>query len=687
MSINAVLTSDKANFQNYFPDGIVIPERANMALTKLGMDIPVIAQNTINLPLVPDPALEMIRVEIDGIVHNITWREFYTAWTQYPDPAVVGTLEPNMTEDNFFGITGTDSYQFWTNNSVIFDSAAGSPQSKPPLLWCLARAIENKFQFYSCRDITEYETHYSGIGDGQTITGNGANYNNSSFKATSVKRYGLNVSYAPSKISNQAFTPAPAFSATELNGFGFAGNLLTSTVTATPARVNMAVGNDMIIDPNGGFLSVRPNIPVANLTNNMAFGLSLEGQGSSVNDEYTAARDFPTLAQATTCIDIGVQFETFQDTGGAVIHVYKIIDGQKEFVFYDGADADNLTLSSFKPNIALVKFDNDIDRFYILQRRGNNKNNTNQFIFEILHGTDGEDISNARVVYTATRYLDNADIIPTPIFLSDNIAGNVFQTPQYLARELDSEQEGSQEFSYRGGSIGTFKLSPSTTTFYDDASSKEFWGRLGFMFNTTGQDNVDNTMNFKISTEGTQLNKSLYWSQGGSPQEIGYFNNTDYFLGAGNLREIYFYEAGSTQWKTITTNALTDIPKYINVYLTNQNITAYTGSANLANTAFTQQGEDRLLCLVPFDTNITSESGIAQIRYETFNPYYRPLNNPISYKMNDFIVEISVHDPNTNVRYEIKNIAGILKMGLNITKSVRPNIDRITRHNDLVPII
>ena len=263
----------------------------------------------------------------------------------------------------------------------------------------------------------------------------------------------------------------------------------------------------------------------------------------------------------------------------------------------------------------------------------------------------------------------------------------MFQTPQYLARELDSEQEGSQEFSYRGGSIGTFKLSPSTTTFYDDASSKEFWGRLGFMFNTTGQDNVDNTMNFKISTEGTQLNKSLYWSQGGSPQEIGYFNNTDYFLGAGNLREIYFYEAGSTQWKTITTNALTDIPKYINVYLTNQNITAYTGSANLANTAFTQQGEDRLLCLVPFDTNITSESGIAQIRYETFNPYYRPLNNPISYKMNDFIVEISVHDPNTNVRYEIKNIAGILKMGLNITKSVRPNIDRITRHNDLVPII
>ncbi len=686
MSINAVLTSDKANFQNYFPDGIVIPERANMALTKLGMDIPVIAQNTVNIPLVPDPTLEMIRVEIDGIVHNITWREFYTAWTQYPDPAAVGTLEPAMTENNFFGIAGTDSYQFWTNNSIIFDSAAGTPQSKPPFTWCLARAIENKFQFYSCRDITEYETHYSGIQDGQTITGNAVVYDNSSFRATSIKRYGLNVSYNSSKISNSAFTAAPAFSATELNGFGFAGNLLTSTVTAAPARVNMAVNNDMIIDPNGGYVSVRPNIPAANAGFNMAFGLSLEGQGSSADDEYNV-RNFTTLPEATTCLDIGVQFETFTDNAGALKHVYKIIDGQKEFVYYDGAAAANLTLSNFKPNTALVKFDNDADRFYILMRRGDNKNNTNQFIFEVLHGTDGEQAAQAKVVYTATRYLDNADIIPTPIFFSDNVAGNIFQTPRYIEREADSRQEGSAEFSYRGGNIGTFKLSPATTTFYDDASSKEFWGKIGFMFNTTGQDNVDNTMNFKISTDGTQLNKSLYWKQGGSPQEIGYFNNTDYYLGVNQIREIYFYDAGSTQWKTIATNALTDIPKYLNVYLTNQNISAYTGSANLANTAFTQQGEDRLLCLVPFDTDITSESGIAQIRYETFNPYYRPLNNPISYKMNDFIVEISVHDPNTNNRFEIKNLAGILKMGINITKSVRPNLERITRHNDLVPII
>ncbi len=686
MSINAILTSDKANFQNYFADGIIIPERANVALTKLGMDIPVIAQNTVNIPLVPDPTLEMIRVEIDGIVHNITWREFYTAWTQYPDPNAVGTLEPAMTENNFFGITGTDTYQFWTNNSVIFDTGGGNQQSKPPLTWCLARAIENRFQFYSCRDITEYETHFSGIPDGQTITGNGVNYINSSFKATSVKRFGLNVSYNSSKISSGTVTPAPNFAATELNGFGFAGNLLTSTLTAGPARVNMAVGNGMIIDPNGGFVSVRPNIPAANAGTSMAFGFSFEGQGSTADDEYNV-RNFTTLADATTVIDIGVQFETFVDNGGVLRHVFKIIDGQKEFVYYDGAAAANVTLSNFKPNVALQKYNNDGDRFYILQRRGNNKNNTNQYIFEVLQGTDGDTIAQARVVYTATRFLENADIILSPIFFSDNIAGNIFQTPQYLERDADSVQEGSQEFSYRGGNIGTFKLSPSTTTFYDDPSSKEFWGRLGFMFNTTGQENVDNTMNFKISTDGTQLNKSLYWSQGGSPKEVSYFNNTDYYLGANQLREIYFYDVGSTQWKTIVANSLSDIPKYLNVYLTNQNIAAYTGSANLANTAFSQQGEDRLLCLVPFDTDITSESGIAQIRYETFNPYYRPLNNPNAYKINNFIIEISVHDPNTNNRFEIKNVAGIVKMGVNITKSVRPNVAKTTRHNDLIPII
>ena len=685
MSINTVLTSDKANFQNYFPDGIVLPEKASIALTKLGMDIPIVAQNTINIPLVPDPTLEMIRVEIDGIVHNITWREFYTAWTQYPDPNAVGTLEPAMTENNFFGITGTDTYQFWSNNSVIFDTGANQ-QSKPPLTWCLARAIENKFQYYSCRDLTEYETHFSGIPNGQTITGNGVNYINSSFKATSIKRFGLNVSYNSSKISNSAFTAAPNFAATELNGFGFAGNLLTSTLTAGPARVNMAVGNGMLIDINGGYCSVRPNIPAANAGTSMAFGLSLEGQGSTADDEYNV-RNFTTLADATTVIDIGVQFETFADNGGVLRHVYKIIDGQKEFVYYDGAAAANITLTNFKPNTALVKYNNDGDRFYILARRGNNKNNTNQFIFEVLQGTDGDTVAQARVVYTATRYLDNADIIPTPIFFSDNIAGNIFQTPQFIAREVDTIQESITQFSYRGGNIGTFKLSPSTTTFYDDPSSKEFWGRLGFMFNTTGQENVDNTMNFKISTDGTQLNKSLYWTQGGSPKEVGYFNNTNYYLGANQLSSIYFYDAGSTQWKTIVGNSLTDLPKYLNVYLTNQDIKAYTGSANLANIAFNQQGEDRLLCLVPFDTDLTSESGIGQIRYETFNPYYRPLNNPISFKINDLIVEVSVHDPNTNRRFEIKNIAGILKMAITIKKGIRPNLQKITRHNDLVPII
>ena len=688
MSINAILTADKANFQNYFPDGIVLPEKSNIALTKLGMDIPVIAQNTLSVPQKVDTTDFMLRVEIDGIVHNITWAEFYAAFRQYPDPNNVSTLEPNMTEDIFYdrNLTLNGTYQFWLNNSMVFSTGVAT-LSKPPITWCIARAIENKFQFYSCRDITEYETHYSGIDTEQSMIGvGGVDYFSSFFNATSIKRFGLNVSYNSSKRSNSAPEDSPAFDATELNGFGFAGNLLTSTVTAAPARINMAVNNGMIIDPNGGFVSVKPNIPVGNAGNNMAFGLSLEGQGSSVNDEYNV-RNFTTLAEATTCIDIGVQFETFTDNGGAIRHVYKIIDGQKEFVYYDGAAAANVTLSQFKPNTALVKFDNNNDRFYILMRRGNNKNNTNQFIFEVLHGTDGDTISQARTVYTATRYLDNADIIPTPIFFSDNVAGNIFSTPQYISVGTDSNQEATQQFGYSGGNIGTFKISAITDNLTLLGDERDFFGRLGFFNNTTGQGAVPDTVNFKISTEGTQLNKSLYWYPGGSSKEMTYFNNTDYYLGKTRLDQIYFYDTPTESWRTIQNNALTDIPKYLNVFLVNQDIRSFSGSANLTGIAFNQTGEDRLLAIVPFETEITSESGVAQIRYETFNPYYRPLGNPLAYKINDLIVEISCHDPNTNRRYEFDNLAGILKMAINITKGVRPNLQKITRNNDLVPII
>ena len=691
MSINTILSSDKANFQNYFPDGIVIPERANLALTQLGMDIPIIAQNTINIPLVAvvDRDSPALRVEIDGVFNDITWRNLYTAWTQYPDPAIPSTLEPNMTEDLFFGNGDPDTtYEFWLNNLVLFSEAPlGTQLSKPPIMWVIARAIENEFEYYSCRDITTYHTKFSGIEQIQTLNGAGTNYENCSFEASGIKKFGLNVSYNSGKVSAKTPTVMPVFQAGELNGFSFAGGALTSVVTAAPARVNLACASALRLDPNGGYIATTPDIPIANLTNNMAWGLSLEGQGNTGSDIYFA-RDYPTLAEASTIIDVGIQFETFQDNGGAVKHAYKIIDGQTDFVFYDGAASDSVTLSNFKPRIAMGQYTNGSDEFFILMRRGNERNNTSQYIFEIMQGTAGADIRAARCIYTARRYIDSADIRPTTMFISDNIAGNNFTLNKYLQRGVDSNQEGENPFDYEGGNIGTFKLSPaSDAVFYDEPTNRDFWNKLGFFFATTGQENVSDTMNFKISTDGTKLNKTLTWSQGGQLADNSYLSNTDYFIGKTQLNEIYEYSIIEAQWKAITRNALSDLPKYLNVYITNQDIKSYSGSANFAGIAFTQQGEDRQLALVPFETDTNEDSGLARIRYESFNPYYRPLNNPVSYKINDLMIEISTHDPVTNTRYEIKQIAGILKMCINITKSVRPNLERITRHNDLVPII
>ena len=50
MSINVILTSDKTEFTNYFPTGITLPARSNMALTKLSTTIPMFSQSILRVP-------------------------------------------------------------------------------------------------------------------------------------------------------------------------------------------------------------------------------------------------------------------------------------------------------------------------------------------------------------------------------------------------------------------------------------------------------------------------------------------------------------------------------------------------------------------------------------------------------------------------------------------------------------
>ena len=97
-------------------------------------------------------------------------------------------------------------------------------------------------------------------------------------------------------------------------------------------------------------------------------------------------------------------------------------------------------------------------------------------------------------------------------------------------------------------------------------------------------------------------------------------------------------------------------------------------------------GEDRLVGTIPFPQDIPI-SQVVSIQYETFNPYYRPFNNPEPYITNEFIIEVSYKDFINNTKKTISNITGTLRLELNFNKSNNQNVKRLTARNDLLPII
>ena len=102
----------------------------------------------------------------------------------------------------------------------------------------------------------------------------------------------------------------------------------------------------------------------------------------------------------------------------------------------------------------------------------------------------------------------------------------------------------------------------------------------------------------------------------------------------------------------------------------------------------TTTGEDRLVGTIPIVIEDTTVASNLEIQYETYNPYYRPINNPDNYAINEFIVEISYKDFNTDQRKIIEDINGILKVELNIKRGADLNVKKIMgRHDGLMPLI
>tara|TARA_R110002110_G_scaffold193939_6_gene402665 strand:+ start:1558 stop:3588 length:2031 start_codon:yes stop_codon:yes gene_type:complete len=676
MSLNAVLTADRTQFKNYFSEGITLPAQANVALTKLSLEVPVFMQTSLYVPLIAnaDRTDNALLVTIDGIEKEITWRDLYNAFVDYPNFADPSLAEQDMTEDAFF--SGT--YPFFINNNLYLSDDGNNFASKCPPMYMLARALQEKYQFYKLNNVSTYTDSYSGVPDNQSLNaayaGGTVNYTNSYVRGSTPNKYKINASYNPVARTGATFTESTFPGSDMLTGtWSYPANVLTSAAIS----VNVAYNNSADIDLNGGYQRVSPNLATGGRT---AWGYSLVGRGNGTTDKHLP-RTYANLADATPIIDIGIQFESITE-GADTYLVYKIIDGQH--INYDGTSVK--VASNYKPYDAVSRFENG-DRFAIVCRRGNILDDGYQYVFDIKQG-DGTDVTTYKTVYTSTKTLNNASIQMVPVFLSNAVAGNTFGGINFVATGADTLSQGNSIFRDGGAFLDTFKIGISDSVDNDKSDYRDFFNGLGLNYRISGGQLDPLGNGFFIEYDGDATNKTISWDPVTKSESGSGYLDTSYWIGETRLNNIFRYDSVNTWWEVDPTLSLANMPKYLDVYLLNHTNKNYSGSF-ISTASFlggSNEGEDRMVGSVPVVEEIT-ESQILELNYETFNPYYRPIGNPNAYITNEFIIEVSYKDHRTNLKKFISQILGTLRLELNFNKSNRQNVNRITAVNELVPLI
>ena len=680
MSINTVLTSDRTQFRNYFNGGLTLPAQANVALTKLSMQVPVFMQTSLYVPEIAagDRFDNALLVTIDGIEKNITWTDLYNAFVDYPSAGTQSEAEQDMTEEAFF----VGDYPFFINNDLYLSTDGNTFESKCPPMYMLARAIDEKFQFYNLNNVSEYTDSYSGVPDNQTLSAaydDGlVNYTNSYVRASTPNKYKINASYNP--LARTVATPTESsFPSSDLltGTWTWNANILTSSALS----VNVGYNNGSDIDLNGGYQRVTPNLAATGIT---AWGYSLVGRGEGNTDKHLP-KTYTDFEDATPLIDIGIQFESITE-GVDTYLVYKIIDGQEQYVHYDGTNHSVVNYSIFKPYDAISRF-NSSDRFAIVCRRGNILDDGYQYVFDVKMGS-GIDVNNYKTVYTSTKTLNNPAIQMVPVFLSNAVVGNTFTGINYIQTGADTLSQAASIFRDGGAFLDCFKIGIGDGVNNDKATYRDFFNGLGLNYRVSGGQVNPLGNGFFIEYEGNATNKTISWNPVTKNDSGSGYLDTRYWVGETRMNHIYRYNSLYTRWEVDDELSLVNMPKYLDVYLLNHTNKNYSGSFidTVTFSGGSNEGEDRMVGSVPVLSDITKPQ-ILELNYETYNPYYRPLSNPNAFVTNEFIIEISYKDSRTNIKKFISQLVGTLRLELNFTKSNKQNVSRITAVNNIVPII
>jgi len=504
-------------------------------------------------------------------------------------------------------------------------------------------------------------------------------YDNVSLNCTAKINTKLNIQYNPYRRTVLARTPAVISAAVDRLNFNWDGATNSIVSVASGGDSAMAVGRTIDLELNGGYIVCVPNLSAGQMT----WGLSFEGISTQIVNNYQTVSTYPH-----SIIDIGIEYSIDTDSGN---HVYRLIDGQIVNNVYTGANAASFYSPNFKPSQALCTYTNNSDAFAIACRRGNIINGSYEYIFDILVGINVDnEITTYQTIYTAKRTLNSSAIDLAPIFLSsENQAGNSFNNIAYILKGIDTQRQGNTKFNFDYSFSNTVKIQP----ILNDRNQEQinFWSALGLhsYHQTAGGQLNQSTM--VVSYDGTPNNKTIEWETDFKDQDNTNTNESYFWIGKRKLADFYYFDTVTETWRVNVNNALAYLPKLLNVYLLNMTLKNYSGSynnySNINAAIDTTTGEDRLVGTIPLvieDTTVASE---VAIQYEVYNAYYRPLNNADNFQVNEFIVEISYKDFNTDVRKIINDINGILKLELNIKRGAPPNIKKIMGQQGIMPII
>lgn len=685
MSLNVVLTSDKCNFQNHFSDPMVLPKNASVALSKAGMSIPVFTQNVLRVPQLDavGRARTCLRTTIDGINLGITWTELFTAYSQY---TLLNAFEPSLNADRFF----SGEYEIWTNNFTHFRSspAGVSDGNKPALPWVIAKAMSNKYEFYTVTDSSEYVDADITLGINSVGSANNtvirpavgavplATYNDVQLTCSKRINTSLNISYDPSAVTTRALTDATFTDADDCVNFVSATKNLTSTAVVGEAA--MAYGNEMNIDLNGGYMMFTPNL--ADTTSTMACGFSLVGNPKLGND------NIPVNTYSPELIDIGIEVGFDARTNSRVL---RMIDGQTKNNVYTGAVAEQSANPNFRPALRTLDITNDSDEIAILCKRGNIINGSYEYVFTVLLGDAGNPIEQMVELYQSRITLNTSGIRLAPIFMSSvNSNSNQFRDIEFITRVAggDTDRQGENFLTRNYSTADIVSIQPVLEG--RSAEETNFWSAIGLHSYYQDQTLVNaNSNRIEVSYDGTPLNKVIKWKTDFKDQDSTNTNVSYYWVGKRNINDFYFFDTASETWRVNVNNGLAFLPKYLNVYVLNLTVKNYSGSYSSLGGQSTNTGENRLVGTIPLSLGNITQSQDVEVQYETFNPYYRPVNNPDNYPLNEFIMEVSYKDFLTDQRKTIDNITGILKLELNIRRGADINVNKVMGQQGILPFI